>query len=238
MSKERADSRYTPEIVHEMLYTSLKDAKGHFDSQIAGLKELVGQRFTDQGLRLDERYATQTKALDAAFDAQQAAMNTALTAAKAAVDAALAAAEKAVLKAELADERRFESVNEFRKLVNDILDSLKALIGGMMTREEVDTHLKGLKDSFDGQHARLLERVEQLQGTLGITLPREVFESYALERTKRLDEVESRLVQRIKVVEDVQRDARGRGLGRDQLWAYLLGAAGVVAIVLNNWPHK
>jgi hypothetical protein len=38
---------------------------------------------------------------------------------KQAIDAALAAAEKAVQKAEMASERRFEGVNEFRQTLSD-----------------------------------------------------------------------------------------------------------------------
>lgn len=53
------------------------------------------------------------------FDAQNTALDAARVAAKEGVNAAVSAAEKAVTKAETANEKRFESVNEFRKTLSD-----------------------------------------------------------------------------------------------------------------------
>lgn len=60
-------------------------------------------------------------------------------AAQEAVSAALAAAKEAVTKAESANERRFESVNEFRAALTD-------QSGKMITRFEADTRFKALED--------------------------------------------------------------------------------------------
>jgi hypothetical protein len=60
----------------------------------------------------DRRYAER-------FEASQKAIEAALLAQKEAVNTALAAHKEAVTKAENATERRFESVNEFRKQLND-----------------------------------------------------------------------------------------------------------------------
>jgi hypothetical protein len=70
------------------------------------------RQIQDLRTMLDERYATQTKALDAAFVASERA-----------VQAALTSAEKAVAKAETASERRFDSVNEFRAQLSDVISS-------------------------------------------------------------------------------------------------------------------
>ena len=53
------------------------------------------------------------------FDAQNTALDAARLAAKEGVTTALTAAEKAVNKAEIAAEKRFESVNEFRAQLTD-----------------------------------------------------------------------------------------------------------------------
>lgn len=53
------------------------------------------------------------------FDAQQKALQDALVGAKENVAAALAAAKEAVVKAEMAADKRFESVNEFRQTLSD-----------------------------------------------------------------------------------------------------------------------
>jgi len=64
---------------------------------------------------IDER----DRRYDQRFIDSKEAVNTALSAAKEAVNAALIAAKEAVLKAENASEKRFESVNEFRKTLSD-----------------------------------------------------------------------------------------------------------------------
>lgn len=72
------------------------------------LRYYMTQRFADQEKLLDERYATQTKAVEKAF-----------AAADLAVQAALTSAEKAVSKAEMASDKRFDAVNEFRSALTD-----------------------------------------------------------------------------------------------------------------------
>jgi hypothetical protein len=91
-----------------------------FRQQLAGLKDL-----------LDERYATQTKAVDAAFDAQQIAMQT-----------ALGSAEKAVTKAEIANEKRFDQLNGFRGMMADQAATL-------MPRVEAEQRVSNLSDKID-----------------------------------------------------------------------------------------
>lgn len=81
--------------------------------------DAVAESITNLKEMLDERYRTQTKATDAAFVAQQEAMKTAFIAADKAVQTALLSAKEAVNKAEMANEKRFESVNEFRGQLND-----------------------------------------------------------------------------------------------------------------------
>jgi hypothetical protein len=65
-----------------------------------------------------------TKALDAAFLAQQAAVATSFDASEKAMAAALLAAKEAVEKANVANDKRFDSVNEFRAQLADIQTTL------------------------------------------------------------------------------------------------------------------
>src|SRR6476659_9316217 len=75
-----------------------------------------------------------------------------------AVTMALAAAKEAVTKAELAAERRFESVNEFR---NTLSDQQRTLVA----RTEVDSMVRGLNEKI----AALDKIVDRLQAErLGI----------------------------------------------------------------------
>ena len=105
--------------------------------------------YTAADIRYQQRFEAQSDALAAAFLAQQTAMKTALEAAEKAVQAALAAQERAVLKAELASDKRFESVNEFRKTLADQQATFMprsettVMVGGFTQR------LSGLKEQVD-----------------------------------------------------------------------------------------
>jgi hypothetical protein len=90
---------------------------------------ILGQ-IVDLRTMLDERYATQTKALDAAFVAQQEAMKVALD-----------SAAQAVTKAEVATEKRFEAVNEFRGQLSDQTSTF-------INRAEVDVRLTAIQDKI------------------------------------------------------------------------------------------
>jgi hypothetical protein len=101
------------------------------------LRESVRSQAEDHRRMLDERYATQTKALDAAFKAAEQA-----------VAVALANAEKATGKAEMAAERRFESVNEFRKALTDQTATF-------IPRAEYDTAHAALSDRVSANAERV-----------------------------------------------------------------------------------
>jgi hypothetical protein len=81
-------------------------------------------------LRYQQRFTAQSDALSAAF-----------AAAKEAVAAARDAQDRAVLKAEVAADKRFESVNEFRKTLTDQQQTF-------MPRAQVDEIARGLTDKF------------------------------------------------------------------------------------------
>lgn len=91
----------------------------------------VSQQFKDIDLRYQQRFDAQTKALDAA-----------LAAAKEAGQAALTAAKEATTKAEVASEKRFESVNEFRKTLSDQTATF-------LPRSEADARMNGLSEKID-----------------------------------------------------------------------------------------
>lgn len=76
------------------------------------------------------------------FEAQEKAVNAALIAAKEFGAAALSAAKEAVNKADAADEKRFDSVNEFRAQQKD-------LISTFMSRSEMEARFKSTEASID-----------------------------------------------------------------------------------------
>ncbi len=86
----------------------------------------LDQRFVDLERRLDERHLNQTVAMNAA----------------------LAAAEKAVTKAEVATEKRFDGVNEFRQALSD------------QARDFIN------RAEYQAEHRNVVERVEALTDRL------------------------------------------------------------------------
>jgi hypothetical protein len=105
--------------------------------------------------RYEQRFEASQKALDAALTAQKEATTSAFAAQEKAINAALASAERAVLKAELATEKRFESVNEFRGTLDQQQRTL-------IPRSEVDVLVKGLEEKIaqitKQQDAQIAER--------------------------------------------------------------------------------
>jgi hypothetical protein len=91
--------------------------------------------------------------VDRRFDDQDKAVQTALTSAEKAVVAALAAAKEAVSKAETANDKRFDSVNEFRAQLADQTANL-------MPRTEYTVQHKAIEEKL----ADLINRVNTSDG--------------------------------------------------------------------------
>lgn len=123
------------------------------DEEVVSLRDHVVALIEANDMRYGQRFEAQQVATNAAFLAQQTAMQTAFTAQKVAIDAAfaaqkeaitaaLASADRAVSKAEVASEKRFDSVNEFR---NTLADQQRTL----MPRSEAELLVRTLSDKID-----------------------------------------------------------------------------------------
>jgi len=102
--------------------------------------------------RYEQRFEASQNAIVLGFAGQKAAVDAAFAAQKEAINAALAAADRAVTKAELATEKRFESVNEFRGTLDNQQRTL-------IPRSEVDVLVKGLDEKI----SNLTKQMDQLQ---------------------------------------------------------------------------
>jgi hypothetical protein len=92
--------------------------------------------------RYEQRFDASQKALEVGFAAAKAAVDASFAAQKEAINAALAAADRAVTKAELATEKRFESVNEFRGTLDNQQRTL-------IPRSEVDKMFQAMTEKVD-----------------------------------------------------------------------------------------
>lgn len=101
-----------------------------------------------------ERFETQQRMVDVAFQTHHQATASSIAATDKAVAAALLSAEKAVSKAENANEKRFEGVNEFRAQLNDQQRNF-------ITRVEANSRIDGLAEKFEAEAARNAQRFSE-----------------------------------------------------------------------------
>jgi hypothetical protein len=101
---------------------------------ISAIKELLSE--------MDRRYEQR-------FIAAQEAIQAALLAQKEAVASALMAADRALSKAELANEKRFESVNEFRSTLSDQARELMPRNESMSMMAAMASKMSELADRFN-----------------------------------------------------------------------------------------
>ncbi|MEU7752715.1 hypothetical protein [Micromonospora sp. NPDC049171] len=98
---------------------------------------------------LEWRVEQRLNALERLIDAKLANLATKIDGQAAQVGLALAAADKAVTKAEIATEKRFESVNEFRQTLSDQTKTFIARVEFEVVRDSHAKHLADLGSRMD-----------------------------------------------------------------------------------------
>jgi ferritin-like metal-binding protein YciE len=119
-----------------------------FDSELVGLRERITETRThiesllmSYDKRYEQRHEAAQRALEAALVAQKEAVREAFAAQREAINAALASADRAVSKAEIASEKRFDAVNEFRGQLGDQQRTL-------MPRMEAENRIASLAEKL------------------------------------------------------------------------------------------
>jgi hypothetical protein len=119
---------------------------------VAGLRDLITTLANERQERVDERFIAAAVLADQRFMAQEKA-----------VSAALAAQKEAVAKADLANEKRFESVNEFRAQLADQAARL-------LPRAEAEVEHRALRELIERNAAMIAAlslRIERSEGQRG-----------------------------------------------------------------------
>lgn len=102
--------------LRDFFSSRLDQNRAEFLDRLSQLRDIIDER--DE--RYSQRFQAQQEALNAALEAATQRSDTQLLANKEQVANALSAAKEAVAKAEVAVEKRFESVNEFRQSLDDL----------------------------------------------------------------------------------------------------------------------
>jgi len=111
------------------------------DSELAALKDHLKETMIERDKRYEHRYDAIMAAVHAGLTSHQEASQAALLAQREAIQAALAAQDRAVSKAEMAAEKRFEGVNEFRAQLGDQQRTL-------MPRVEAENRMNALAEKI------------------------------------------------------------------------------------------
>lgn len=126
---------------------------------VGALREVVFAIFEERDCRYRERFEAQEKAVSVALAAVETRMIERLEAARREHAAALAANDKAIAKQEIAAEKRFEAVNEFRAQLSDQAATF-------MPRAEYDRAHLDLGVRVENGDKALAEKLEQAIRTL------------------------------------------------------------------------
>ncbi len=125
------------ESMIENIKTLVEEKDSRYQAKFDATQAAINAMFEEKDLRYQQR-----------FVAAELAVKDALVAQKEAVAAALAAADRGVTKAEVAAEKRFESVNEFR-------NTLKDQQAELMPRAEVNVIINSINDKLNLVTARI-----------------------------------------------------------------------------------
>lgn len=155
LAEERAGLERRIQSVRDSQEACRESAQLQIDQRFAGLKEdlagLAGQ--LDRRMETVRREAvTLQLQIDQRFETEAESRRVALETATGAIRAALDAAATAVSKAENATEKRFESVNEFRKTLTDQTATFP-------TRDEVSARIEGVFASVT-RNTELIKDIE------------------------------------------------------------------------------
>lgn len=183
---------------------------------VDSLHEHVLSMLREADERYQERWEMAQKAIEVALSAQKSALDAALTAQKSAVDASFSAQKEAVLKAEAANEKRFEAVNEFRSALGDTARQ-------QLLRTEAEIQFKALGDRIESIDRVIADRINVAMA--------------------RINTVETNLVTLIKATEgnfvgflttiNARLDkAENRGGGLHDGWGVAIGAVGFIIAVI------
>ncbi len=172
------------------------------------LREYLLTLIAANEVKYSERFEASQRAINAAFLAQQTAMQTALTAQKTAVDIALGAADRAVTKAEIAAEKRFESVNEFRSTLSDQQNTF-------MPRGETTALFKSMDEKISGIQSNCDNKLEAIRASF--------------------EKNNESLSKEIASLRESRSETSGKTSGANALWGYLVAIASIALALIFHF---
>jgi hypothetical protein len=167
----------------KVLAASVDKFPTDLDRAVNGMRELLTSEILRVGAVAEEKFT----AVETKFQSNALALTAALAAQEKAVSAALEASGKAVDKAEIATEKRFASVNEFRAQQADT-------IARFLTRNEYSAAHTNVTDAI----TELRSQLDSLSGTV---VPRNETDAWRTVLSTKVDDGVRGLTERIAALE-------------------------------------
>lgn len=168
-----------------------KAVKAAFDAQetavqlaLSGLRTFYDTVLTERDDRYDQRHLASEQAVQVALETLSREFTERVLQVRNETVLAMTAAEKAIAKAEMATEKRFESVNEFRAQQADIITTFAR-------KSEIDTRMIGLTEKVDSYHQQGIH----LAAT---TMPRAEYDRAHIDLAERVIQLEKALGEKLE----------------------------------------
>lgn len=229
---------YTERSLHDHAAIAAERHRGHVDH--------MAMLLVERDRRYSERFKAQEEARRMALDAVNREFHEHIVQVRSETQAALVSSERAIGKSETANEKRFESVNEFRQQLADQAalfiprreaEALVATLGEKVatsvsrieltaTRADLAAQVASAAAAIEGVEKSSLTRYEAAQARMtGIAediVALKVFQS----RVAGLEQLVQSQKERLDKTE-------GKGQGGQALWGYLVGAIGLILTIVT-----
>jgi hypothetical protein len=175
------------------------------------VKNMIEESIT----RLDDLRKVEVRRIDEKIDANDAKYQIQFVDSKEAVLAALVATKEAINKADVANEKRFDSVNEFRNTLADQQTKL-------LTRTEYESAHKALAEKIDG----VTDRINRTEGASGVYVTQSDLNSA-------LNKLQTNIETTLQPVVAFMNSQTGKTNGLVQQWVYVVGFFGIISTIIT-----
>lgn len=165
--------------------------------------------------RLDDLRTTEVKRIDEKINTNDDKYQIQFSDSKEAVTAALTATKEAINKADQANEKRFDAVDEFRSTLSDQQAKL-------LTRTEYESNHKSLIEKINGVE----NRINRTEGASNVYVTQN-------DLTNAMDKLQTSIEATLRPVVQFMNASVGRSSGANSLWGYIVGVISLfIAIAL------
>ena len=223
---EKSVSGWTVDTLHTLIIRTMDERDRRYSERAVASETAVQSACVAQTTAMNAAFAASEKAVSVALAAAEKAVNDRAEAQERMfherleqyrheVELAFTASDRAITKAELATEKRFESVNEFRAQLSD-------QAARFMPRGETESMVSAVRGELDNATGRIQERLTEMNAELAKMISRTEAIAFGDRNAERIQEVADRL-----------NKSEGRGNGLNAGWIYILGVVAAMGTIVS-----